>query len=88
MASQPVRVPNEVYEEVQNAARLFDCTPGELFARAWESYRESPEFRDDFHTFQKAFASGDIDVVTQRLRERRTQRAADRSASSRARRGR
>ncbi len=64
MPSQPVRVPHNVYEELQNAARLMDCTPGELLDRAWSSYRQTPEFTEDFTAFQKAFAKGDIDAVS------------------------
>jgi len=88
MATQPVRVPDEVHEEVQNAARLLGCTSGELLARAWLAYRESPEFREEFASFQKAFATGDLDAVTGRLRAHASARAADRAAASRARRGR
>jgi hypothetical protein len=88
MASQPVRVPDEVHEEVQNAARLLGCTAGELLARAWLAYRESPEFRDEFAFFQKAFSKGDIDAITERLRSQAVTRAADRAVASRTRRGR
>jgi hypothetical protein len=88
MASQPVRVPDEVHEEVQNAARLLGCTSGELLARAWLAYRQSPEFREQFGFFQKAFAKGDIDAITERLRNQAVNRAADRAAAGRARRGR
>ena len=88
MASQPVRVPDNVYEELQNAARLMDCTPGELLERAWTSYRQTPEFTDDFTAFQKAFAKGDIDAVTERLRTANAERAARRAEKSRAARGR
>ena len=88
MASHPVRVPDDVYDEAMNAARLLGCTPGELFARAWEAYRETPVFRKDFSLFQQAFAAGDIEAVTNRLREQQAQRAKRRAADSRARRGR
>jgi hypothetical protein len=88
MATQPVRVPDEVHEEVQNAARLLGCTSGELLARAWLAYRQSPEFREEFAFFQKAFSAGDLDAVTEHLRGLGTARAADRAAASRARRGR
>jgi hypothetical protein len=36
--------------------------------------------------FQKAFAKGDIDAVTKRLRSQAVNRAADRAAAGRARR--
>jgi hypothetical protein len=88
MASQPVRVPDSVYEELQNAARLIGCTPGELFERAWSSYRESPEFTEDFTAFQQAFAKGDINAVTERLRSASSERASRRAAASRKARGR
>jgi hypothetical protein len=88
MASHPVRVPEDVYDEAINAARLLGCTPGELFSRAWEAYRETPAFREDFSFFQKAFGAGDIEAVTGRLRERQAQRAKRRAAASRTRRGR
>lgn len=88
MASQPVRVPDNVYEELQNAARLMDCTPGELLERAWSSYRQTPEFTEDFTAFQKAFAKGDIDAVTERLRTASAERAARRAETSRLARGR
>src|SRR5438270_412049 len=88
MASHPFGVPDEVYDEVHNASRLFGQTPGELLARAWEAYRQSPEFREDFTYFQKAFSVGDINAVTGRLRERQGQRAGERARVSRAKRGR
>jgi len=88
MSSHPVRVPDEVYDEVQNASRLLGQTPGELLARAWETYRQSPEFREDFTYFQKAFSVGDINAVTGRLREQQTQRAEERVRASRSKRAR
>jgi hypothetical protein len=88
MATQPVRVPNEVHEEVQNAARLLGCTSGDLLARAWLSYRQSPEFREEFAFFQRAFSAGDLDAVTEHLRGLGAARAVEGAAASRARRGR
>ena len=65
-----------------------DAYDNQLLARAWLAYRESPEFREEFASFQKAFATGDLDAVTERLRAHASARAADRAAASRARRGR
>lgn len=87
MATQPVRVPDQVHEEVQNAARLLGCTSGELLARAWLAFRQSPEFREEFAFFQKAFSAGDLDAVTERLRRLGVTRANDRATAGRAERG-
>lgn len=87
MATQPVRVPDEVHEEVQNAARLLGCTSGELLARAWLAFRQSPEFREEFTFFQKAFSAGDLDAVTEHLRRLGVTRASDRATAGRAERG-
>lgn len=83
MASAPIRVPEETHAEVQAAARLLDCSSGELLRRAWQAYRGTPEFQDDFRFAQKAFASGDLGVIAERLRERGEQRAAQRAAGIR-----
>jgi hypothetical protein len=80
MATSPVRVPDAVRGEVFAAARLLGCTPGELLAKAWQSFSTSAEFRHDFQVAQKAFATGDlnaiVDVFDQRGRERAAQSAA------------
>jgi hypothetical protein len=73
-------------DEAVGAPRLLGCTPGEQFARAWETYRESPGVREGFTFIQKAFATGDIEAATERLRERSVQRAKHRAAASRSRR--
>lgn len=83
MASSPIRVPEEIHAEVQAASRLLDCSSGELVRRAWEAYRDTPEFQDDFRFAQKAFASGDLGEIAERLRERGEQRAARRAAAIR-----
>ena len=43
MATNPVRVPEAVHDEVHTAARLFGCNASELLERAWHSFRQSPE---------------------------------------------
>jgi hypothetical protein len=87
MATQPVRVPDEVHDEVRSAARLLGCTSGELLARAWLAYRQLPEFREEFASFQKAFSAGDLDAVTEHLRRLGATRASDRATAGRAERG-
>lgn len=87
MPTQPVRVPDGVHSEVQAAARVMGCTPAELLERAWEQYRATPEFRDDFAFAQKAFQVGDLEGLANRLQERGEARAAERAARVRSLRG-
>jgi len=79
MATNPVRVPESVHGEVQAAARLLGCNAAELLARAWEAYRESPEFLSEFAYAQKALSVGDVDAVAHRLHEQAAQRARRRA---------
>ena len=87
MGSQPVRVASEVYEEVQQTAQLLGCSSGELLAKAWDVYRQSPEFQKDFTDFQQLVRSGDFAAVTQRLRERRLELAKTQATAAAAARG-
>ena len=82
MSSIPMRVPEDVHSEVQAAARLLDRSPGELLRQAWEVYRKTPEFREDFTAAQKAFASGDVAAIAARLEERGQERAARRAKAA------
>lgn len=75
MATNPIRVPESVHNEVHAAARLLGCNAAELLARAWEAYRQSPEFISDFELAQKALSVGDLDAVAHRLSERAAERA-------------
>jgi hypothetical protein len=81
VVSVPVRVPNEIHEEVNAAANLLGCTPGELLQRSWEAYSASPKFREEFEFAQKALQVGDIKILAERYRESRQQRAAGRTAA-------
>ena len=73
--SAPVRVPDDIHQELQGASRLMGCTPGELLAQAWESFRQSPSFRHDLERAQKAFMAGDLSFLASQYRERRHGRA-------------
>lgn len=75
MATNPIRVPDTVHGEVHTAARLLGCNAADLLARAWEAYRQSPEFVSEFEFAQKALSVGDIDAVSVRLHEQAAQRA-------------
>ena len=57
MATNPVRVPEAVHDEVHTAARLFGCNASELLEHAWHSFRQSPEFVTEFEQARKAFSS-------------------------------
>lgn len=78
MATNPVRVPEAVHNEVHTAARLLGCNAAELLERAWESFRESPAFIAEFELAQKAFSVGDLDHVASRLYEHSADRARSR----------
>jgi len=80
MATNPVRVPEAVHDEVHTAARLIGCNASELLERAWLSFRQSPEFVTEFEQARKAFSTGALDQVASHLYEqsaRRAQRRAD-----------
>jgi hypothetical protein len=84
MATNPVRVPEAVHNEVHAASRLLGCNASELLERAWQSFRESPAFLADFELAQKAFSIGDLDHVAARLHEQSTDRARERAAAVQA----
>ncbi len=84
MATTPIRVPETVHSEVHAAARLMGCNAAELLARAWEAYRQTPEFVADFEYAQKAFSVGDLDAVAHRLHEQAAERASRRAAAVKA----
>lgn len=84
VSTSPVRVPEAVHREVLTASRLFGCNASELLERAWQAYRQSPEFVDDFALAQKAFSVGDVDAVASLLHDRSTERARRRAASVQA----
>ena len=81
--SNVMRVPGDLHAEVVTAAHMLDRTPGELLQRAWELYRQTPEFHEDFTFAQRAFASGDLKVIAARLQERGQERASRRAAMAR-----
>lgn len=81
MASKPTRIPGKVHDEVQAVARVLGRSPGELLEQAWASYRESPEFRDEFAQVQKAFSGGDLESITSMLTDRAHTRARARVAA-------
>jgi hypothetical protein len=84
MATNPVRVPEVVHSEVHTAARLLGCNAAELLERAWNSYRQSPEFVADFEVAQKAFSVGDLDLVASRLHDQAADRARRRADAVKA----
>jgi len=84
MATNPVRVPETVHNEVHTAARLLGCNAAELLERAWQSFRQSPEFLNDFEQAQKAFSVGDLDHVASRLYEQSAHRAKRRADAVKA----
>ncbi len=87
MATNPVRVPEAVHNEVHTAARLLGCNAAELLERAWEAFRQSPAFIAEFDLARKAFSVGDLDQVASRLYERGADRAKERAAAVKALRG-
>jgi hypothetical protein len=81
MATNPVRVPAAVHSEVLTAARVLGCSAAELLERAWEEYRQSPAFREEFEQAQKAFSVGDLDHLATWLTEKSSERARRRAAA-------
>jgi len=84
MATNPVRVPEAVHNEVHTAARLFGCNAAELLERAWESFRQSPAFIAEFELAQKEFSVGDLDHVASRLYKQSADRARSRATAVKA----
>jgi hypothetical protein len=81
MATNPIRVPEDVHLEVLAAARLIGCNASELMERAWNLYRQTPEFVADFELAQKAFSVGDLNAIASRLNEQAADRARQRAAA-------
>jgi hypothetical protein len=81
MATNPIRVPEDVHNEVLTAARVIGCNASELLERAWNLYRHTPEFVADFELAQKAFSVGDLNAIASRLNEQAADRARQRAAS-------
>jgi hypothetical protein len=82
--TSPVRVPEVVRGEVLAAARLLGCNAAELLERAWESFRRSPEFVEEFDLARKAFSVGDLDIISTRLHAQGVERAQQRAAAVQA----
>lgn len=85
--STPVRVPDQLHQEIQGAARVLGCTPGELLLQAWEVFRQSPSFKHDFEQAQKAFQTGDLTFLADQYRDRRRSKAEAKAAELEALRG-
>jgi hypothetical protein len=81
--SVPVRVPEEIHEEVNAASRILGCTPGELLQRSWEAYRATPQFKETFQFAQKALSVGDLGILADHYRSARHERAAAKAAVAR-----
>lgn len=81
VATNPIRVPESVHTEVHAAARVLGCNAAELLERAWDAFRQTPEFRADFEFAQKAFVAGDLDAVAHRMQEHATERARRRASA-------
>jgi hypothetical protein len=79
MKTSPVRVSEAVHSEVAAASRLFGCNAAELLEQAWASFRQSPQFVNDFELAQKAFSTGDLDRVVSHLTEQAEHRASSRA---------
>lgn len=80
MATTPIRIPEEVKNEVAAASRILGCNAAELLERAWTVYRETPQFREDLEISQKAFFTGDLAHITQHMSKRSEERAKVRAA--------
>ncbi len=74
----------QFYTEVQAAAHLLGCNAAELLERAWNAYRQTPDFREDFEHAQKAISVGDLDSIASRLQERSAARAKQRAEAVKA----
>jgi hypothetical protein len=76
MGTSPIRVTETVHAEVGVAARILGCNAADLLEQAWTSFRESPQFLHDFEMAQKAFATGDLDRIVNRLSEQAENRVS------------
>ncbi len=81
MATNPVRVPESVHTEVQTASRMLGCSTSELMERAWEAFRQSPGFIEEFEFARKAFSVGDLEAVANSLHVQGKNRARERAAA-------
>lgn len=84
MATQPVRIEADTYQEVQGASRLLGRTPAELLARAWDQFKVTDEFRKEFHHVQQIVASGDLAELTRHLDYQTEEWAEDAAAEIQA----
>jgi hypothetical protein len=80
--TKPIRVPRQVGIEVHAAALVLDMTSAEVLEQAWISYKQTPQFKEDFLSYQQAFASGDLELIADKLNERSLQRAEERAAAA------
>ena len=67
MGTAVVRVPERVRQEVQAAARVTGRSSGDIIEAAWQAFKVSPEFEVELKTIREAFATGDIETVTDML---------------------
>ena len=80
--TKPIRVPVHVGDEVHTAAQVMGATSAELLEQAWSFYKESPDFKGAFLSYQQAFASGDLEHVAAALNSRARQRAEARALAA------
>ena len=78
--TRPLRVPESIHQEVSAAAQMLGETPSVLLARAWDAYKGTSDFQQDFNTFQKAYATGDFDIIVSTLSARSHERARQKAA--------
>lgn len=64
MASTVIRVPERVQQEIQVASRVTGQSVGELVDKAWQYFKETPQFEAELKSAQEALAAGDIERVT------------------------
>lgn len=79
-----VRVPTQVGQEVSAAAQILGVNSADLLEAAWASFRNSPQFKEEFYKYQTAIASGDLESVVKALDENARERAATRAAAANA----
>lgn len=80
--TKPVRIPLQVGLEVRATALVLDMSAAEVLEQAWNHFKASPEFKEQFLSYQEAFASGDLESIATELHRRSVERAVERAATA------
>lgn len=82
--TSPIRVSSHVHDEVMVASQIMGVTSAAVMEQAWSEFKNSPQFREAFLSYQRGFASGDLSSVAVALNEQARKRGKARAKAANA----